>query len=138
MLYFHLLPFVNKKQYVEGEMSRSSVYVYILAFIVHLIFLLWKYVDNDQPLIHLLIPCLFALSPFFVRCFIFWTFVILGWSLSKYKIYSGSTYCIVIMCLTMTIDKERCILNLYAYLFHKKKIEGKVYHAFLLHFFLCT
>ena len=34
--------------------------------------------------------------------------------------------------------KEGFALNLQADLFHNETIEGKVYHDFLLHFFLCT
>ena len=32
MPYFHLLPFANKEQYEEGEMSQAVVFVYVFAF----------------------------------------------------------------------------------------------------------
>ena len=32
MPYFHLLPFVNNKEYGEGEMIQAIVFVYIFAF----------------------------------------------------------------------------------------------------------
>ena len=33
-----------------------------LYLILHLLFILWNYVEHDQLLLHLLIPCLFPLS----------------------------------------------------------------------------
>ena len=62
MPYFRLLNFVNNEQYGEGEMSRVVVFVSSLRLILHLLFLLWKSVENDQPLLHLSIPCLFSYS----------------------------------------------------------------------------
>ena len=32
MPYLHLLPFVNKKQYEEGKMSKAVAFVYVFAF----------------------------------------------------------------------------------------------------------
>ena len=32
MPYFHLLPFVNNKQYGEGEMSQAVVFAYFFSF----------------------------------------------------------------------------------------------------------
>ena len=32
MSYFHILPFVKKRQYGEGEMSQVVIFVYVFAF----------------------------------------------------------------------------------------------------------
>ena len=40
MPYFHLLPLLINKQYVEGEMSRVVLFVYVFSFNFALTFLL--------------------------------------------------------------------------------------------------
>ena len=60
--YFHFLPFVNNEQYGEGETSQFFSLFISLHLILHLLFLLWKSVEHDQPLLHMPIPCLFPIS----------------------------------------------------------------------------
>ena len=77
--------------------------------ISHLLFLFWKSVENNQPLIHLSTPCLFPLYLIIRTLFYFQFFCYFRLESTKGKINSGPTHCIVTMCLMMTIDKDCCI-----------------------------
>ena len=66
--------FLNNKQYGKGEMSQVVVYAYVFAFNFYLLFILWKYVEHDKPLLHLWIPCLFPLSLILCTLFHFLNF----------------------------------------------------------------
>ena len=86
MPYFRLLPFVNNEQYGEGEMSRFlSLFAYF-CLILYLIFLLWESVENDQPLLCLLVPFLFLISLILCTLLYFLIFIIIVWSLLKAKL----------------------------------------------------
>ena len=60
MPYFHLLIFVISEQYGEGEISQVVIFVsvlsFILFFVLYLLFILWTYVEHNQPL--------FCLAPY--------------------------------------------------------------------------
>ena len=86
MPYFHLITFVNNKQYGESEMSQVVVFVYIFAFNFHLLFLIWKTLEHDKPFLQLSIPCLFPLILILCSFLYFSIFVISGWTILKSKL----------------------------------------------------
>ena len=80
-----------------------------LHLILHLLFLLKKSVEYDQPLLHLSIPCLFPFT-LILRSLLF--FINIFYNILQYPkgdINSGHTHWIITMGVTMTIDKGRCI-----------------------------
>ena len=145
MPYLHLLPLVINEQYGEGEMSQAVVFVYFISFFFHLLFLLWKSVDHNQPLLHLSIPCLFPLT--LILCSLLY---FLNSCYSRLEspigyINSGPTHCIVTF-LTMTINKDSGISKTKTSFhgisneiyFIRRRYKVRSTTSFLLHYFPCT
>ena len=86
MTYFHLLSLVIDEQYGEDEMIQFDVFVYIFAFIFHLLFSLWKPDWHYQPLLQLSITCLFPLTLIPSSLFYLLKFVIFDRSILRAKL----------------------------------------------------
>ena len=113
MPYLHLFPFVFSKEYGEGEISRVVIFVicitYFCNFDMYLLFILWKPVENNQPLFCLAMSCFFPLTLILSTLLNFLYSCYLRLESQKVYINSGLTHCIKTVPVAMTIDSQGCV-----------------------------